>query len=87
MNQVPSAVKMPLQNNSVVKAMHWYQQNYELISWAFLFGIHVFLRRLNQTGDKWLTVPDIGDWLTMEPNRLWNSIFTIFGKFKNLFRS
>lgn len=67
--------------------MLWYQQNCELISWAFLFSIHVFLRRLNQTGDKWLTVPDIGDWLTMESNRLWNSIFTIFGKFKNLYRS
>lgn len=43
--------------------------------WISLFVAHLIARRLNQTGDKWLMQPDIGDWLTMEEHRFWNSIF------------
>lgn len=43
--------------------------------WISLLAAHLIARRLNQTGDKWLMQPDIGDWLTMGENRLWNSVF------------
>lgn len=45
------------------------------MKWALLFGGHLIARRLNQTGDKWLNTPDIGDWLQSEENRIWNSLF------------
>lgn len=45
------------------------------LKWALLFCGHLIARRLNQTGDKWLNTPDIGDWLQMEENRIWNSFF------------
>lgn len=43
--------------------------------WFCVFVAHLIARRLNQTGDKWLMQPDIGDWLTMDEHRLSNSIF------------
>ncbi|XP_031627446.1 GPI ethanolamine phosphate transferase 2 [Contarinia nasturtii] len=45
------------------------------LKWAVLLCGHLIARRLNQTGDKWLNTPDIGDWLQMEDNRIWNSLF------------
>lgn len=45
------------------------------LTWAILFCGHLIGRRLNQTGDKWLNVADIGDWLQMEEHRSWNSLF------------
>lgn len=45
--------------------------------WLGLFVAHLIARRLNQTGDKWLMQPDIGDWLAMDEHRMWNSIFVI----------
>lgn len=45
------------------------------LKWIALFCGHLIARRLNQTGDKWLSIPDIGDWLQMEENRTWNSLF------------
>lgn len=45
------------------------------LDWILIFGGHLIARRLNQTGDKWLSVPDIGDWLQMPEHRLWNSLF------------
>lgn len=49
------------------------------IYWLMLFAIHIFLRRLNKTGDKWLSLPDVSDWFQMEQNQMWNSAFAFFG--------
>lgn len=49
--------------------------NYHHCSWALLFVGHLLARRLNQTGDKYLSEPDVGDWLTADANRIWNSFF------------
>lgn len=35
---------------------------------TFLF-LHVVIRRMNQTGDKWINLPDLGDWLHREENQ------------------
>lgn len=51
----------------------WFQS-----SWIHLFAMHLLARRLNQTGDKWLMVPDIGDWMIMDEHRLTHSFF-VFG--------
>lgn len=47
------------------------------MNWLALFAILLIGRRLNQTGDKWLNLPDIGDFLVMEQHRFWNSCFVV----------
>lgn len=39
--------------------------------------LHVTIRRMNQTGDKWINVQDIGDWLHKKENEDWLH-FSIF---------
>lgn len=59
-------------NSDDSKCFCWMRQ----IGWILLFAGHLIGRRLNQTGDKWLNVADIGDWLQMDVHRLANSFFT-----------
>lgn len=55
--------------------------------WRFAFLMcHVFIKRLNQTGDKWLALPDVGDWLVEEENRVWLNSFLGAGEF-NIFNN
>ncbi|XP_063702102.1 GPI ethanolamine phosphate transferase 2 [Culicoides brevitarsis] len=58
----------------------------KLLEWMIFFGTHIFARRLNQTGDKWINVPDVGDFLVMPENKFLLTIFVIFGEIL-LFRS
>lgn len=69
---VDNKMKKTSPNSDDSKEICWMRQ----IGWILLFGGHLIGRRLNQTGDKWLNVPDIGDWLQMDEHRLANSFFT-----------
>lgn len=64
-----------LQPSSDNKIENKYSLKRRQFQWFCVFVAHLVARRLNQTGDKWLMQPDIGDWLTMDEHRLWNSIF------------
>ncbi|XP_055917156.1 GPI ethanolamine phosphate transferase 2 isoform X2 [Eupeodes corollae] len=44
----------------------------------FAVLLTVFIRRLNQTGDKWMRVPDMGDWFVVSENKIYLSLFLIF---------
>lgn len=43
---------------------------------SFLF-LHVVIRRMNQTGDKWINVPDLGDWLHRDVNQHYLHAFVV----------
>lgn len=51
----------------------------KLLIWMFFFLSHTLARRLNQTGDKWINLPDLGDLLIKEENKVLMSFFVIFG--------
>lgn len=51
-----------------------------IVSWLTVFVAMAIVRRLNQTGDKWLSVPDVGDWLVMASHRDWLSVWTATGE-------
>ncbi|KAG5667435.1 hypothetical protein PVAND_015415 [Polypedilum vanderplanki] len=46
--------------------------------------IHIFIRRMNQTGDKWINVPDIGDWLHKNENEDWLNLLIVVSIFLSL---
>lgn len=49
------------------------------IEWILVLILNVFSRRLNQTGDKWINIPDIGDWLLI--NEFYNRTCNAIGEF------
>lgn len=60
--------------------IRWCFEQRREIGWLLVLGMIGGLRRLNQTGDKWLSVPDVGDWLVSESNRGWHSLWTGSGE-------
>uniref|UniRef100_T1GVA5 GPI ethanolamine phosphate transferase 2 C-terminal domain-containing protein n=1 Tax=Megaselia scalaris TaxID=36166 RepID=T1GVA5_MEGSC len=49
------------------------------VEWIFIISLNIFCRRLNQTGDKWINIPDIGDWLNLEENKIYEALICGFG--------
>lgn len=50
-------------------------------SWSFVFVCHIFVRRLNQTGNKWIHISDVSDWLL--DNKFWMSLLLFAGELFN----
>lgn len=48
-------------------------------------SLHIFIRRLNQTGDKWIQLPDITDWLHMEQNKIYLNALVIVSLIASIF--
>lgn len=46
---------------------------------------HRFLRKLNQTGDKWASLPDISDWLKMPEHQVYLTLIFLAGKYAVVF--
>ena len=61
------------------------RNNYgEIFNSSVLFFImHIFVRRLNQTGDKWSHLKDIGDWLVLKENIAWLSALLFISEYQN----
>lgn len=39
--------------------------------------LHIVIRRINQTGDKWISVPDLGDWFHSEAHQFYLHAFVV----------
>jgi ethanolaminephosphotransferase len=56
-----------------------------LLNWLGLLFLHRILRKWNQTGDKWASLPDVGDWLIQQKQKTYLSVVLLLGN--SLFNS
>lgn len=52
-----------------------------LPKWVLLIALHRYLRTMNQTGDRWLFLPDTADWLNAPENSIYLQAHLIIGIF------
>ncbi|XP_068620132.1 GPI ethanolamine phosphate transferase 2 isoform X2 [Battus philenor] len=50
-----------------------------LPKWVLLIALHRYLRTMNQTGDRWLFLPDTADWLNAPENSLYLHAHLVIG--------
>jgi ethanolaminephosphotransferase len=50
-----------------------------LWNWLGLLFLHRILRKWNQTGDKWSSLPDVGDWLIQQERKPYLSVVLLLG--------
>ncbi|XP_026320459.1 GPI ethanolamine phosphate transferase 2 isoform X2 [Hyposmocoma kahamanoa] len=50
-----------------------------LPKWILLIGLHRYLRTMNQTGDRWLFLPDTADWLNNPENSFYLQAHLVIG--------
>ncbi|XP_053615145.1 GPI ethanolamine phosphate transferase 2 isoform X2 [Plodia interpunctella] len=50
-----------------------------LPKWVLLIGLHRYLRTMNQTGDRWLFLPDTADWLHEPGHELYLQAHLLIG--------
>lgn len=48
-------------------------------------SLHILIRRLNQTGDKWIQLPDVTDWLHLEQNKIYLNLLVIVSLMASMF--
>lgn len=53
--------------------------NWLMWNWLGLLFLHRILRKWNQTGDKWASLPDVGDWLIQQEQRIYLSVVLLLG--------
>ncbi|XP_072942547.1 GPI ethanolamine phosphate transferase 2 isoform X1 [Epargyreus clarus] len=47
--------------------------------WVLLIALHRYLRTMNQTGDRWLFLPDTADWLNAPENSYYLQLHLVIG--------
>uniref|UniRef100_A0A182QI15 GPI ethanolamine phosphate transferase 2 C-terminal domain-containing protein n=1 Tax=Anopheles farauti TaxID=69004 RepID=A0A182QI15_9DIPT len=78
MNSTIGMIGHPKTDAALIKVCKEERNIFCSSSVAFLC-VHVIIRRLNQTGDKWQLVPDIGDWLSKDEHKAWLSLTLFIG--------
>ncbi|PZC83148.1 hypothetical protein B5X24_HaOG208621 [Helicoverpa armigera] len=55
-----------------------------LPKWVMLIALHRYLRTMNQTGDRWLFLPDTADWLNAPENAFYLQAHLVIGTIATL---
>ncbi|XP_058124637.1 GPI ethanolamine phosphate transferase 2 [Anopheles ziemanni] len=80
MNHTIGMINHPQTDAALIDVCRDERNQFCISSVAFLC-VHVLIRRFNQTGDKWQHIPDVGDWLASDGNKVWLSLSMAVGLF------